>query len=267
MYPANTVMFLQLVEQLPLWSSSDELFALLTRMYVPSNVEQLKRPLLAWPLEYEYRRVQLGYDQTAINSGGNLKRLWDALKFSDDRRIELEQSTKDAMVKIPEWPAGPVILIVCALSVPEKSLNLDRIETLVNEMCDDSHRAIPEAVADNMTQLLRQRGERMKRAAVKLLETSLNAVPPEKLNLDQPASRALMELYAELNEPTKGQEFRRRAIRQSSPMDSTQKKLQQEENSREAKVVPRDSSMPAGGDPLAEQVKAEIRKTLLKRTP
>jgi hypothetical protein len=76
-----------------------------------------------------------------------------------------------------------------------------------------------------------------------------------------------MELYAELNEPTKGQEFRRRSIRQSSPMDSTQKKLQQEENSREAKVVPRDSSMPAGGDPLAEQVKAEIRKTLLKRTP
>jgi hypothetical protein len=107
----------------------------------------------------------------------------------------------------------------------------------------------------------------MKRAAVKLLETSLNVVPPEKLNLDQPASRALMELYAELNEPTKGQEFRRRSIRQSSPMDSTQKKLQQEENSREAKVVPRDSSMPAGGDPLAEQVKAEIRKTLLKRTP
>ena len=89
MYPANTVMFLQLVEQLPLWSSSDELFALLTRMYVPSNVEQLKRPLLAWPSEYEYRRVQLGYDQTAINSGGNLKRLWDALKFSDERRIEL----------------------------------------------------------------------------------------------------------------------------------------------------------------------------------
>ena len=267
MYPANTVMFLQLVEQLPLWSSSDELFALLTRMYVPSNVEQLKRPLLAWPLEYEYRRVQLGYDQTAINSGGNLKRLWDALKFSDDRRIELEQSTKDAMVKIPEWPAGPVILIVCALSVPEKSLNLDRIETLVNEMCDDSHRAIPEAVADNMTQLLRQRGERMKRAAVKLLETSLNAVPPEKLNLDQPASRALMELYAELNEPTKGQEFRRRAIRQSSPMDSAQKKLQREENSRDAQGVPRDSSPPVAGNPLSEQVKAEIRKTLLKRTP
>ena len=267
MYPANTVMFLQLVEQLPLWSSSDELFALLTRMYVPSNVEQLKRPLLAWPSEYEYRRVQLGYDQTAINSGGNLKRLWDALKFSDERRIELEQSTKDAMVKIPDWPAGPVILIVCALSVPEKSLDMDRIETFVNKMCDDSNRAIPEAVADNLTQLLRQRGERMKRAAVKLLETSLNAVPPEKLKLDQPASRALMELYAELNEPTKGQEFRRRSMRQSSPMDSAQKKLQREENSRDAQGVPRDSSPPAGGDPLAEQVKAEIRKTLLKRNP
>jgi tetratricopeptide (TPR) repeat protein len=267
MYPANTVMFLQLVEQLPLWSSSDELFALLTRMYVPSNVEQLKRPLLAWPLEYEYRRVQLGYDQAAINSGGNLKRLWDALKFSDERRIELEKSTKDAMVKIPDWPAGPVILIVSALSVPEKSLDLDRIETLVNEMCDDSNRAIPEAVADNITQLLRQRGERMKRAAVKLLETSLNAVPPVKLNLDQPASRALIELYAELNEPDKVQEFRRRSIRESSPIDPALKKLQREENSRDAKVVPRDSSPPAGGDPLAEQVKAEIRKTLLKRNP
>ena len=267
MYPASTVSFLKLVEQLPLWSSSPDLFALLTRMYVPTNAEQRQRPQLAWPLDYEDQRVRLGFDQTAIQSGGNLKRLWDALKFSDERRVELEQSAKDAMVKIPNWPAGPVILIVCALSVPEKSLDLDRIETLVNEMCNDSNRAIPEAVAYNLTQLLRQRGERMKRVAVKLLETSLNAVPPEKLKLDQPASRALLELYAELNEPTKGQKFRRRSKRESSPMDSAQKKLQLEENSRDAQGVPQDSSPPVAGNPLAEQVKAEIRKTLLKRNP
>ncbi len=218
MYPAYTVSFLKLVEQLPLWSSPD-LFALLTRMYVPSNNEQLQRPQLAWPLDYEYHRVQLGFDQTAVLGGGNLKRLWDALKFSDERRAELEQTTKDAMVRLPEWPAGPVILIVCALSVPEKALDQDRIETLINEMCEDSKPAIPEPVAHNLTQLLRQRGERMKRAAVKLLETSLRAVPEKRLDIGQPAGRALLELYAELNEPKRGLEFLRSSVLESPTMD------------------------------------------------
>ncbi len=219
MYPAYTVSFLMLVEQLPLWSSSPDLFALLTRMYVPSTAEQLQRPQLAWPQDYEEHRVQLGFDPTALSGGGNLKRLWDALKFSDERRLELEQSTKDAMVTLPEWSAGPVILIVCALSVPEKALDQDRIETLVNEMCEDSKPAIPEAVAHNLTQLLRQRGERMKRAAVKLLETSLKAVPEKELNLCRGASIALLDLYSELNEPKRGLEFLRRSVLESSTMD------------------------------------------------
>lgn len=266
MYPAYTVSFLKLVEQLPLWSSPD-LFALLTRVYVPSNAEQLQRPQLAWPLDYEDQRVRLGFEQTAIQSGGNLKRLWDALKFSDERRAELEQSAQDAMTQLPDWPAGPVIHIVCALSVPEKTLNQDRIETLINEMCEDSKPAIPEAVAYNLTQLLRQRGERMKRAAVKLLETSLKNVPPGKLDIGQPASRALMELYAEFNEPTKGQEFRRRSVRESSPIDPAQNKLHREKNSRDARVVPEVSSPPSGTLPLVEQLKAELRKSLLKKNP
>ena len=266
MYPAYTVSFLKLVEQLPLWSSPD-LFALLTRVYVPSNAEQLQRPQLAWPLDYEDQRVRLGFEQTAIQSGGNLKRLWDALKFSDERRAELEQSAQDAMTQLPDWPAGPVIHIVCALSVPEKTLNQDRIETLINEMCEDSKPAIPEAVAYNLTQLLRQRGERMKRAAVKLLETSLKNVPPGKLDIGQPASRALMELYAEFNEPTKGQEFRRRSVRESSPIDPAQNKLHREKNSRDARLVPEVSSPPSGTLPLVEQLKAEIRKSLLKKNP
>jgi tetratricopeptide (TPR) repeat protein len=219
MYPAYTVSFLKLVEQLPLWTSSDDLFALLTRMYVPSTAEQLQRHQLAWPLDYEYQRVQMGFDQTAVLDGGNLKRLWDALKFSDERRLELEQSTKDAMVRLPEWPAGPVIQIVCALSVPENALDQDRIETLVNEMCEESKPAIPEAVAHNLTQLLCQRGERMKRAAVKLLETSLQAVPEKQLSIGQPASRALLELYAELNEPKRGLEFLRKSVLESPTMD------------------------------------------------
>ena len=107
----------------------------------------------------------------------------------------------------------------------------------------------------------------MKRAAVKLLETRLKNMPPGKLDIGQPASRALMELYAELNEPTKAQEFRRRSMRESSPNNPAQNKLQREEKSRDEKVVPRNSSPPAAGDPFAEQVKAEIRKTLLKRNP
>lgn len=218
MYPSYTVSFMMLVEQLPLWSSSDDLFALLTRMYVPSTAEQLQRPQLAWPLDYENHRVQLGFDQTAVLGGGNLKRLWDALKFSNERRLELEQSAEDAMVRLPEWPAGPVIQIVCALSVPEKALDQDRIETLVNEMCEDSKPAIPEAVAYNLAQLLRQRGERMKRAAVKLLETSLQAVPGKQLDIGQPASRALLELYAELNESKRGLEFLRKSVLESPTM-------------------------------------------------
>lgn len=219
MYPAYTVSFLMLVEQLPLWSSSDDLFALLTRMYVPSTAGQLQRPQLAWPLDYESHKVKLGFDQTATNSGGNLKRVWDALKFSDERRIELEQSAKDAMIRLPEWPAGPVIQIVCSLSVPDKALNQDRIETLVNELCEDSKPPIPEAVAYNLTQLLRQRGERMKRAAVKLLETSLMAVPEKELNLGRDASIALLDLYSELNESKRGLEFLRRSVLESSTMD------------------------------------------------
>ena len=219
MYPASTVSFLMLVEQLPLWSSSDDLFALLTRMYVPSTAEQLQRPQLSWPQDYEDHRNQLGFDQTAVSGGGNLKRLWDALKFSDERRMELEQSAKDAMVRLPDWPAGRVILIVCSLSVPEKTLDQDCIETLVNEMCEDSKPAIPEAVAHNLTQLLRQRGERMKRAAVKLLETSLQAIPEKQLNIDLPASNALLELYAELKEAKRGCEFLRRSVLESPTMN------------------------------------------------
>ena len=218
MYPASTLYFLRLVEQLPLWTSSDDLFALLTRMYVPSTAEQLQRPQLAWPLDSDYRRVQLALDQTATNNG-DFKLLWDALKFSDERRLELEQSAKDSMVRLPEWPAGPVILIVCALSVPEKALDQDRVETLVNEMCEDSKPAIPEAVAHDLTQLLRQRGERMKRAAVKLLETSLQDVPEKQLDIGQPTSRALLEFYAEFNEPERGLEFLRKSVLESPTMD------------------------------------------------
>lgn len=219
MYPAYTVSFLKLVENLPLWTSSDELFALLTRMYVPSTAQQLQRPQLAWPLEYEYRRVQLGFDQTAVLGGGNLKRLWDALKFSDQRRLELEQSARDTMAAIPEWPAGPVILMVCALSVPDKTLDQDRIEALVNELCEDSKPAIPEPVAFNLTQLLRQRGERLKRAAVKLLETSLQSIPEKQRNIGQPAGYTLQQLYEELHETTRGLEFLQRSVLESPTID------------------------------------------------
>ena len=266
MYPAYTVSFLKLVEQLPLWSSPD-LFALLTRMYVPSTAEQLQRPQLAWPMDYEDHRVQLGFDQTAIYSGGNLKRLWDALKFSDERRMELELSTKDAMVRFPDWPAGPVILIVCALSVPEKALDQDRIEMLVNKMCEEAKPAIPEAVAYNLTQLLRQRGPRMKASAAKLLEASLQKVPAGKLNGSQPASRALLELYAELNRPTKIQEFLLRSMPEASPKAPTPGESQNEEKSRAAIMVPKAASPPTETPPLAEQLKAEVRKSLLKKDP
>lgn len=214
MYPAYTVNFLMLVEQLPLWSSPD-LFALLTAMYVPSNPEQLLRPQLAWPLDYEDQHVQLGFDHTAIHSGGNLKRLWDALKFSDERRLELEQSAKDAMVRLPEWPAGNVILLVCALSVSESGLDHDRIQTLVDEMCEAGKPEVPEAVAYNLTQLLRQRGERLKRAAVKLLETSLKAVPEKERNVGRHASIALLDLYMELKESKEGLDFLRRSVLES----------------------------------------------------
>lgn len=267
MYPAYTVSFLMLVEQLPLWSSSPDLFALLTRMYVPSTVEQLQRPLLAWPLDYENHRVQLGFDETANNHGGNLKRLWDALKFSGERRAELEQSARDAMVRLPDWPAGPVILLVCALSGPEKELDHDRIETLVKELCENKNPPIPEAVAYNLAQLLRQRGERMKRAAVSIMEASLNRVPAGKLDVGQPASRALLELYAELNEPAKGQELLRRSLRESSPTDPARKEPQREENARNSKLIPPSSSTPPGDLSIAEQLKAELRRSLLKKEP
>ena len=107
----------------------------------------------------------------------------------------------------------------------------------------------------------------MKRVAVKLLDTSLENVPPGKLDIGQPASRALMELYAEFNEPTKGQEFRRRSVRESSPIDPAQNKLHREKNSRDARLVPEVSSPPSGTLPLVEQLKAEIRKSLLKKNP
>ena len=267
MYPAYTVSFLMLVEQLPLWTSSDDLFALLTRMYVPSTAERLQRPQLAWPLDYEESRVRLGFDQTATQSGGNLKRLWDALKFSDERRTELEQSAKNAMVRLPDWPAGPVVLIVCALSVPEKALDQDRIETLINEMCEDSKPTIPEAVAYNLTQLLRQRGERMKASAVRILEASLKKVPAGKLDVRQPASIALLELYAELNEPAKVQDLLRRSMQESSPTEPAQKELQQEKNARNARGVPKALRPRSGDIPTAEQLKAELRKSLLKPSP
>lgn len=223
MYPAYTVNFLRLVESLPLWSSP-ELFDLLSRMYVPATPEQLQKPQLAWPTDYEFRSVRLGFDELAIHGGGNLKRLSDALKFSQDRRRELELTANESMKRLPNWPAGHAILIVCALSEPETSLDQDRIEMLVNEMCDDEKPPVPEAVAYNLAQLLRSRGERMKGLGLKILTSSLNRVPQKDLDVGTPASRALLELSFELNQIEDGLQFL-----QSSLLDSPRIKLHDED--------------------------------------
>jgi tetratricopeptide (TPR) repeat protein len=223
MYPAYTVGFLRLVESLPLWSSP-ELFDLLSQMYVPATPEQLRKPQLAWPMDYEFHSIQLGFDELAIHGGGNLKRLSDALKFSEERRRELELTTKETMEKLPDWPAGYVILIVCALSEPEKSLDQDRVEMLVGEMCGDGKPPVPEAVAYNLAQLLRPHGERMKGAALKLLKSSLNSVPQKDLSVGTPASRAFLELSFELNRSGEGLEFL-----QSALLDSPNLKLHDED--------------------------------------